>query len=186
MSDDTLPRPANVVRMVFKEILEGDRRKFEAQSNDSETGGGARDLRFSPYEKFKLVFEKMLPDKDAHGVCTGYFTWIEGGLQQRVEGYFHPPTKARPTEGRIANVDKYLPTKSLPPHGAGNVVLLIVQQDDGSVWPHFITDRSLETEDWHPRVRELILGCLHARRREGVSMAGFVDFESGEEFCNGK
>jgi hypothetical protein len=170
---------------VFKAIVAGDRRKFVAQSNDAPTGGGARDLRFSPYDKFALVFERMLPQKDEHGVCRGQFHWEENGQEKVGDAYFHPPTNARPNEGRLANVDKYLPKHSLPPEGQDDVILLILQENDGSVWPYFTTVESLKSDNWQVNLRDKILGCCEAKRPRHVTMSGFVDFETGEEFCNG-
>lgn len=185
MTNTTIPKLLGIARIIYKEIVEGDRRKFEARSNDAETGGGARDLRFSPYTKFKSVFERMLPTKNSHGICVGRFHWIEEGIEKSGDAFFHPPTKARPTEGRIANIDKYLPKQDLPQPGQGKVILLLIQQTDATVWPRFTTDRSLESGAWDIRVSELILNCLRATRREGISPAGFIDFETNEVFCNG-
>jgi len=179
--------PAGIIRIVFKEILAGDRRKFEAASNyDPSAGGGARDLRFSPYDKFGPVFERMFSHKDARGVCCGKFYWVENDREHSGDSFFHPPTTARPYEGRIANVDKCLPTGSLPSEDNGTAILLLVEDCNNKVWPHFTTDHSLDTEDWNDIVKRIILNCLHGKRREGTSMVGFADFEHNEYFCNGK
>lgn len=179
-------RPRGVKRFVYKEIVEGDRLKFEAISNfDASAGGGARDLRFSPYDQFKLAFEKMLPNNN-NGVLEGRFNWMEGDKHVSKEAYFHSPTNSRPNEGRIANIDKYLPGNKLPAAGDGTVILLIIQRDDDSVWISFTTDNSLRSDPWHPEVKDTILRCLSARRRSNVSTAGFVDFEIGRVYCNGK
>ncbi len=122
-------------------------------------------------------------DKDVH---CGRFWWIENNREHSGDAFFHPPTNARPYEGRLANVDRYLPTNNLPAEAEGTAILLLVQDDDGKVWPHFTTDHSLESEDWHTKVKEAVLNCLHAKRRSGVSMVGFVDFVNKEFFCNGK
>jgi len=52
---------AGVKRIVYKEIVEGDFRKFKAESNDADTGGGARDLRFRPHDEFAKVFRELFP-----------------------------------------------------------------------------------------------------------------------------
>jgi hypothetical protein len=45
--DSALSKPPTAAaRILYKEIVEGDLRKFRAESNDAATGGGARDLRF--------------------------------------------------------------------------------------------------------------------------------------------
>jgi len=185
-TDAVLPKPAGIARIVYKEILEGDRRKFEAQSNDAQTGGGARDLRFRPYDKFLPVFERLFPDKDENDICVGRFTWMEGKKQDSNDAFFHPPTNARPNEGRIASVDKFLPLNSLPPQEDGTTILMIIQRDDGTVWPSFTTDVSLASGAWHEAVSNIVLTCLRAHRRAGVSCCGYIDYETSEVFCNGK
>ena len=45
----------DVVRVLFRTIDEGDLRKMDAVSNDAPTGGGARDLRFSPVRQILAV-----------------------------------------------------------------------------------------------------------------------------------
>lgn len=186
MHEPELPKPRGIARIVYKEILDGDRRKFEARSHNSKTGGGARDLRFSPYKKFLSVFEKMLPEKNAKGICVGHFYWIENGEEKSSDAYFYPPNAARQTEGRVANVDKRLPKHMLPPKEDGTAILLLIQEDDQRVWPEFVTEQSLRSEDWHPSVKELILGCLSARRPDKNAMCGYIDYVTGETYCNGR
>jgi len=188
MTDVKLQQPTGtgITRLVYKEIVRGDRRKFEAQSNDTPSGGGARDLRYSPYEKFVKVFERMLPTKDAKNICIGRFAWMEKGVRKSGDAFFHPPTGARGNEGRIASVDKYLPLYTLPSEDDGTTILIIYQIEDGTVWPCFTTDRSLASGGWHPAVSEIILKCLRAYRRSNVSCCGYIDYEFNEVFCNGK
>lgn len=178
-------KPAGILRIVFKEIVSGDRRKFNAASNDSPSGGGARDLRFRPYDKFAPVFERMFSIKDTNGILRGHLNWIKDGEELSGIAIFHPPTNSRPNEGRLGRVHEYLPTESLPNEEDGNTILLLIQDDEEKVWPSFTTDRSLDEDDWHVKVKELILNCLHAQRRSGSSMMGYIDFKTGESYCNG-
>lgn len=185
-TDQTLVKPTGITRIVFKEIVRGDRRKFEAQSNDTPSGGGARDLRFSPYEKFVVVFERMLPYKDTKNICHGTFSWTEKGVKKTGDASFHPPTKARNNEGRIASVDKYLHLRNtLPSEDEGISILMIFQDEEGTVWSCFTTDKSLESGDWYPAVSKTVLDCLHAHRRSNVSCCGYIDYQNNEVFCNG-
>lgn len=178
--------PGGIKRIIYKEIVKGDRLKFEAISNhDASVGGGARDLRFSPFDQFRLAFEKMLPTENG-GILEGRFNWIEGKTHVSKEAYFHSPTYARPNEGRIANIDKFLPGNMLPDESEGNTILLIIQRDDDSVWISFTTDNSLRNDTWHLVVSQTILGCLRARRRYNTSAAGYIDFETGGSYCNGR
>lgn len=185
MSEADIIKPAGIARIVYKQILYGDLKKFQAQSNNSPTGGGARDLRFSPFTKFGPVFKKLFFLNNNNGVYSGEFYSIEEGKKIIRPVYFHSPTSARPHEGRIANVDKCLPLHNIPPYEEA-VILLIIQRDDRSVWPHFTTNRSLGSDDWNPMVANVILSCFVANRRYGVSMVGFVDFETNEVYCNGE
>lgn len=186
MMNQEIVNPAGITRIIYKEIVEGDRRKFEAQSNDAPTGGGARDLRFSPYATFQPIFERLLPNRDINGISSGQLYWRDGEQEKSSQAFFHPPTNARPNEGRLGNVDKCLPTNSLPPSTSGIAILLLIQRDDNRVWAQFTTDQSLESGAWHQSVSSTILDCLHARRWSNVSMVGFVDFDTREDYCNGE
>jgi len=185
MTEVDLEKPAGITRIVYKKIVPGDLRKFQATSNDSPTGGGARDLRFSPFSRFGPVFRRLFSLNTDNGIYSGEFHSFEDGIEIIRPVHFYGPTSARPLEGRIANVDKCLPLHNIPP-SSETVILLIIQQDDGTVWPHFTTHSSLSSDDWDPRVANVILNCFVADRRHGVSMVGFVDFETKEAYCNGK
>lgn len=184
MNKQKIVKSSGIKRIVYKEIVEGDRRKFVAESNDSPTGGGARDLRFSPYSEFRPVFERMLPNIIENDVCTGKFFWKQGDIKQSKDIFFHPPTTSRANEGRIANINTW-PSSSLPPEDDGTMFLLIVQGDDDFVWVYFTTDKSLREEEWDPRVSKVILNCF-SQRRTNISTVGFIDFENGSNYCNGK
>ncbi len=188
--------PSGVKRVVYKEIVEGDFRKFRAESNDSDTGGGARDLRFRPYATFENAFRKMFPQvrqeqRKRNGsrvttdVLVGRFYWKDSaGNERSKEALFEPPTDARPDEGRLPVVHTYPPLNLLPPINEGRIVLLLVQRDDDSVWPHFATENSLRSGAWHNDVALPILTCLDTRRRSNAVARGYIDFETETRFCD--
>lgn len=186
MTRKTDAKPSGIARIIYKEIVSGDRRKFEARSNDSPTGGGARDLRFSPYERFVTVFERMFPHVNERGVRVGRFFWVEGTHTVSREAYFHPPTSSRANEGRLANVDKVLPVDQLPDTASGRAILLLIQRKDGTVWPHFTTENSLRSDEWNEQVRDQILACIQAMRTSKVAVSGYIDFETEGTYCNGR
>jgi hypothetical protein len=192
-----------VARILYKEIVEGDRRKIEAKSNDADTGGGARDFRFGAFKQLLPVVANMFPEPIAEKrkrdgavadtqVLRGQFFWqneVDGPVQQKAS-FFETPTDVRPSEGRIARVHEY-PCFNLDripkPTFDNRVLLLLVQRHDGSVWPHFVEERSLRTpREWDEAVAAQILQCLDARRQEGRAVIGFKDFISGASYCNGK
>ena len=187
--------PAHVKRVVFKEIAEGDYRKFEAHSNDADSGGGARDLRFRPYEKFREVFLDLFPlvraaTRRRGGVDTevkvlvGRLYWPDGDTVASAEATFEPPTDARPNEGRIPVVHTYPPFSDLPSTNQGKVVLLLIQRDDDTVWPSFATEGSLRSGAWEPSVATPILASLKASRPTNQVARGYIDFARGTMFSD--
>jgi len=187
---------AGIKRIVFKEIVEGDLRKFEAQSNDADTGGGARDLRFRPFEEFQTIFSALFPNTRIETrrrggaaanveVLVGAFHWLdEAQLRQSREAIFEPPTDPRPGEGRIPMVHKYPPFNRLPPTNEGRMVLLLIQRDDDTVWPEFATENSLRSGDWAVSVSEPILRSLEAQRNTHSVARGYIDYVTGREYSD--
>ena len=192
-----------VALILYKEIVDGDLRKIMAKSNDSDTGGGARDFRFGSYKKLLPVIKQMFPttvklDRKRDDVVSqidvfkGTFHWQKtaGGKVYTKESYFEPPTDVRPSEGRIARVHEYgcFDTSLIPKGGDGNrVILLLIQNYDGEVWPHFAEEKSLRTPgDWDPVVAKELLKCIDAARPERRAVIGFCDFAASTRYCNGK
>lgn len=183
-----------VARILYKEIVEGDRRKADAESNDSDTGGGARDFRF-PYKAVLPIVEKMFPNKilrRGKAVHQGKFYWHEpegGTLISRV-AEFMSPTKSRPTEGWISQVPKFtcFDTDRMPQGGLSNrVLLLLIQLHDESVWPFFAEEKTLRTKGaWEPMVAQELIDCIDAKRPLKRAAIGFCDFTNGLRYCNGK
>lgn len=191
-----------VARILYKEVVEGDRRKILAMSNDSHTGGGARDFRFGSYKRLVPVIKLIFPDLVKEGrkrdgktseidVFKGVFHWQDAicGPVQSKDSFFEPPTDVRPSEGRIVRVHEYgcFDTSRIPAGGLGNrVLLLFVQRADGKVWPHFAEEKSLRTPGaWDSIVADELLKCLDAKRPGGQSVIGYRDFTSGTSYCNG-
>ena len=123
----------DVARILYKEIVPGDIRKILAQSNDSDSGGGARDFRFGSYNKLlpiiKMMFPNVVKQKRKRGstveidVFQGRFFWLNDvGNEESKESFFEPPTDVRPAEGRIARVHEYgcFDTKRLPVGGVSH------------------------------------------------------------------
>lgn len=181
-------------RVLYRQIVEGDFRKFEARSNDSETGGGARDLRFRPYGKLKSTIELMFPQTVTETtntrtiqVAKGHFKWLDAkGVERSKDAFFYPPTESREGEWRLARVhEQPCFTTRMPPTNQGKILVLLTQWDDGSVWPSFALEHDLQKNpDWNPVVAKALLDCLHARRHGRKVATGFYDFTSKEGFCN--
>lgn len=175
-----------IKRIVYKEIVDGDLKKFQAKSNDKPNGGGARDLRFSPYGEFIEVFKEMLPNK-RDKICSGEVHWIENGNEVVKTMEFKPPTNSRYNEGRIANVNVCIPKISMEYGSQDDIVLLLIQRVDNQVWVHFTTKRSLEEDDsWNEYVRSEILRAFKAKRRANVAVNGYIDFTNQRSYTNGE
>lgn len=191
-----------VARILYKEIVPGDLRKIHAESNDANTGGGARDFRFGSYPNIALIVKKMFPNQVIETrrrkgamvpttIYSGYFYWNDAaGNIYREVSYFEPPTDARPAEGRIARVHEQpcLSTTLMPTPAPGNkVFLLLIQLLDSTVWPYYAEERTLRTAGlWDPQVAQRMLNCIDAPRRVDQAVIGFFDFMNGGIYCNGR
>ena len=194
------PKPSGIALVIYKEITDADRKKVRKKSNDSPTGGGARDFRFSPYPSFKAVFEAMFParrkvsrkrgsTKISIDVRVGEFSWTDPqtGNTASLEAIFETPTDPRPNEGRVTKVPQYLPLQVLPPSNERSVVIFVMH-DDGSVWPEYVTVAALQSGAWHASIAKPILACLNAKRAANVDPRGYIDFRvtPTKLYCNGK
>lgn len=191
-----------VDRILYKEIVAGDLRKILAQSNDSDTGGGARDFRFGSFQSLLPVIQQMFPNKAKENrkrdgvveeidVFQGEFFWEdESGQVVRKDSFFESPTDVRPSEGRIARVHEYgcFDTSRVPKGGEGNrVLLLLIQLSDGSVWPYYAEEKTLRIDGmWDPVVARELLDCLDAKRAANRAVIGYRDFTTAGKYCNGK
>lgn len=191
----------SVSRILFKEIVDGDVRKIHADSNDSDTGGGARDFRFGSYADLQHIFQSMFPypvqePRRRSGVVgpvtiySGRFYWedpISGEVHNQVS-YFEPPTDARPQEGRITKIHEHpcLSTVRMPISSVNNrVFLLLTQMDDGTVWPSYVEERTLRSVGtWASEITTKMLNCIDAPRRANQSVIGYYDFTTNDRYCN--
>ena len=172
---------AGVRLVIYKKIVDGDLRKFSATSNDSQTGGGARDLRFSPAPEFMKAFEKMFPHYEK-GMLHGYFSWEKYAA---TEVFIHPPTNSRPNEMRIATVHECFPAGVIPTD-ARDCILLLIYDKNGKVWPYFTSEHSLMYDNWHPKIKKGIFEGINAIRSSKTTPMGYIDFDSGRSFTNGR
>lgn len=185
MADDGL----NVIRVLFQNIEDGDRLKFVARSNTSDTGGGARDLRFRPEKKFFPFFEKMFlgrkrEQRTSKGVSseieilTGTVVWNEGGNEVSAMMEIWPSTAARPNECRISKVSSFGLDGLIQndPNG-GKSVLMMFQQENGTVRIFFTTETSLKDDNWDPTIKKFASEWLN----KGTKSA-FLDLQSKERY----
>lgn len=170
----------DVLLVIYKKIVEGDLSKFTATSNITQSGGGARDLRFSPAAKFFPVFQRMFSQYGS--ILSGRFSWSN---HSDTEVEIHPPTNARPNEVRIGRIHECFPHDVIPSDST-DCVLLIVLDNTGKVSPYFTSQNSLMNDNWHPAIRTPILEGLNARRSVKTTAMGYVDIENGRSYTNGQ
>jgi len=168
--------------VIYKRIVEGDLSKFTASSNITQSGGGARDLRFSPADTFYSAFQQMFPARSQEGVLSGCFSWTKHG-DTRV--LIHPPTNSRPNEVRIGRVHECFPADAIP-DSAADCVLLLVLDSTGRTYPYFTSRHSLANDCWHPAVKEPILAGLGARRSANMTAMGYIDIAHRRVYTNGR
>jgi hypothetical protein len=184
------PEPYTIRRIVYKEISNADRKKFIAQSNSTPSGGGARDIRISPYSAFDDVFSRLFPRRSVKRtkanaqttVYVGTFSWLDNGAVRQMDSEFKPPTLSRPSDGYITNVHKQPCFANVPGTNEGMVLMLLVQDTDQSVWPYLVTENALR--GWKRSVADKIFACI-AAKRPGTLVSGYIDLETGQDFCNG-
>lgn len=189
-----------VKRFVFKELKPGDIRKFSATSADSTSGGGARDQRFSPYDKFDAIFRAMFkgaPEqknrkKDGKTMqLTVYVSPVavhaddthrtdsSKEVQHNGEPYlvqtlrYWPPTMVRANEGRLGEVSKL---DLAPPSDKGRVFLLIFE-DDTAFTPRlvFVTEDDVKAKAWEKSISNFFEDLLQSPPTTNAVM-GYKDF----------
>jgi hypothetical protein len=176
---------ANVKRVIFREVMPGDLRKFTATSNDAPTGGGARDFRFTPFDQFDGVFARALKGRSTetrlrnrqHSQVTLYTANVsvprKNGPPAKKELRFEPPTSARDAEGRLAQLSKF---GLEPPADEGRFVLLIIEDANSSVIVTFFSEQDLAGGRWHSSINDFFKEVFSSPQRKNANQ-GFIDFE---------
>lgn len=183
--------------LVYKEIGPGDMRKMLAQSNDSPSGGGARDLRL-PWRTFRPVMHRLFTEdaigKGGRQIRTANVTYktTEGRLSQTVLEYW-PATDARPAEDRVSKIHASPALGGyLPAQNKGRVFLLFIRWNTAEVRCYYAYEDDLRTPGvWGVDVRTAILGCMAdtdlknaTRKSSPLSVQGYYDFLDGTVFCH--
>lgn len=195
--------PPPIARVLWKEILPGDRRKFLAQSNNEpQTGGGARDLRFGGGSLIEPVVLAMFPKavsvtRRRKGLpinltrYEGRFYWkpagpASSGAISSEAAFIEPPTTARPSEWRLTRVHTYgVFQAELPPEAPEDrVLLLLIQLNNGEIWPRFTTESSLRTSAWSQKFRTHVLQCLEQPRPSGQAAFGYLELATMTNYCH--
>jgi len=181
--------------LVYREVTQGDLRKLAATSNDTPSGGGARDLRF-PVTVFRPVMERIFTTaKTVRGrqVRAATITYRDAsGQVHTTELEYWPATPSRPREDRVARVHACPALGgSVPSTGRGRVFVVLTRYTTGDVRCDYAYEDDLRAQSgWPSLVCQVILGCLaktdekNAGRSAGLApIQGYYDFINGTEFC---
>lgn len=190
-----------VLRILYKQVLEGDLKKIKAKSNTTKSGGGARDFRFGNYSKTHIYLERMFSEKvdverkraGKHGPANalkGTLCWKDkdGNINSQ-DVQVEVPTDSRGAESRISRIHEIacFDTSLIPKGGPDNrVFLMFIQIADGTIWPRYVEEKSLRTDPWKKEVANELLTCIDAKRDPRYAIAGFIDLVEGDRYCNGK
>lgn len=185
----------NIVRVFLFRIDGGDRRKFIAQANNTDSGGGPRDLRVRPEDKIWPFFERLLTGRKTvtrprtggtADILVGEILWKDGSSEERGRIEIWPHQDRRPNECRIAKVyqwgaDHLIQTD---PDG-GQSVLMLFQQADGVVRLFFTTEAILRAGNWDPTVKSFASEWLDKTSVYRGPKSAFLDLISKERFTGG-
>lgn len=176
--------------VVYMEVSVADRRKFDAKSADAKTGGGARDLRF-PWVPFEGPMDRIFSEPSATakkaGVRVAKVTYRRDGVHKVTDLEYWPPTIARPSEGRIARVDKCPELGERKPRkDKGRVFVLLIKTADGLVRCTYAYEDDLRrVDEWPEEIRLPILNCIETSAGQRTAVRGFVgaDGDTGS-YCH--
>lgn len=183
--------------VVYKEIVDGDMRKLLAESNDSKTGGGARDLRF-PARAFdavlRQIFSTQATGRGGKVIRTGDVIYIDSsGQPQKTQLEYWPPTQSRKTESRISKIHNSPALGGqLPRTDGGRVFVVLTKFSDGNVRCDYAYEDELrDPELWAHELSSVVLGCLasasgkNTTRTAGlVTAQGYYDFSNATGYCH--
>lgn len=189
MSSDGL----DIVRVFLFRVDDGDRRKFIAKANDTSSGGGPRDLRVRPEERFWPFFKRMLSCRETVNrprtggtteILVDDIVWIEGGIDQRRRLEIWPHQNKRPNECRMAKVSQWHADHLIKDDPAGGLsVLMLFQQEDGVIRLFFTTETVLKQGNWDPTVKSFSARWLQKTRGHQGPKSAFLDLKEKESYC---
>ena len=159
-----------IAEVLCHEITEADIRKINATSNDAQTGGGARDLRFSI--DYAPCLDRFFPQEVTYEGRTPYrigmFEHYDANGKRTTERvrYAFQPTDARPREVRIAQISKLDFFLDLPEISGGDGVLFMafIRKTDGIPQAQYLTEKQIEAEDSDPIIAAAMREAVSKRR----------------------
>jgi hypothetical protein len=175
---------ARVGQVIYKRCVPGDRRKVEARSQDAETGGGARDIRFNPLKMFKGVIPEVFEEvgSSSRGRQVNYapvYWWENDERQGPITVEFWSPTDSRGGEIRLSRVHKvtsfderHIPPQELDP-------FFFIWRDEERIWARYVTIDDLRAPGWPDDLVGPILSSIETVAWD-QNIRGWRDLRTGE------
>lgn len=159
-----------IAEVLCHEITDADIRKINAASNDAQTGGGARNLRFSI--DYVPCLDRFFPEEITYEGGTPYrigmFEHYDASGKRTTEcvRYAFQPTEARPREVRIAQINKLDFFLDLPELSGGDGILFmaLIRKTDGIPQAQYLTERQIEAEGSNPVIAAAMRRALSKRK----------------------
>ena len=153
----------SVVEVLCHEMRSADILKIKAESNNANTGGGARDLRFRL--EFAPCLDRFFPGEIVHERNTPYkiaeFEHLGADKTRTVETvrYAFKPTNSRPTEVRIAQINKLNFFLDLPDiaEGDGMLFMVFIRKSSGLPQAQYLTEKQIS----HPGSNRIIAAAMY-------------------------
>lgn len=190
--------PVKPALVVYTEIVDGDLKKLRAESNDSKTGGGARDLRI-PWRAFRPAMHRVFSGSDVgrKGVpirTANVISVSRSGQPTTTRLEYWPATTSRPAEDRVSKVHKSAALGGqMPEESRGKIFVLFILYNNKEVRVMYFYEDQLSDLGWAPEFRGALSSCIASTNatnatRVGtkVPVRGYYDFTTGVHYCNAK
>lgn len=176
-------KAGNPILLVFREVLEGDVKKVQAKSNISQSGGGARDLRFRDADLFGPIIERMFNGVISAGsVLTTTVHWDdENDVTKSTPLELWPPTEARPNELRLAKIHSVKGwevdenTYRAVVQTGNKLFFYLILDSLGNVWARLFNTQYLNYEN--PTVRDYLKNRILSKKGS-TAIFGSIDFNT--------
>ena len=168
-----------IAEILLHEIVDGDIRKFNAESNDADTGGGARDLRFPI--RFEPVLDRLFPTQitkeGRKSYRLGDFVYKDRDGRMHVQHDIHydfQPTNARPNEVRICQLSKvpFFRDVPVPQPGDGRLFVAFIRMTEGLPQMQFFMERQIINPDSNALIAAQVRDAIdNTRKGSAVNVA---------------
>ena len=172
----------------FQAVVDGDVRKLQAESNDSASGGGARDLRMP--HAFLGALLPFFPRKITGGHEARIYSAPKGGHPDSRVIKLHLPTNSRPNEIRIGTIheiegwklsaEEYASLK----HAGGEVYFLLTLDVEGRSWAQLAKHSALATTKADPNFFKFVCRAKSICGEKGKVTRGAFDFTGTNHFID--